>query len=126
MKNERIAAPEVWESYGESNRFTRIFESMYTHPSFRSLTRRQRELYFCMKSEYTGSGTRKPMQNPNWFYFNWEHAHDRLKLYTSRKYFYEDIRALTAAGFIEVIDKNKPLRKMTVYGFSDKWYATKK
>ena len=122
MAKKRKQAPEPFESIGKNDRFVRLHIELIESEAFKRLNGRQQSLYLYMKAQYKGKETKNnPNRNKLQFYFNWNLAEKKYRLYTNRDTFYKDIKVLIEYGFIECVENNHYLRKKSIYSFSDKW-----
>ncbi|WP_026493077.1 hypothetical protein [Butyrivibrio sp. XPD2002] len=112
-----------------SDTFVRIYESMLQSDAFKKLKPRHKVLYLYCKDQWTGK--RKPrhdfkdvpeLASDDLFYFNFDLAVE-YGLYTpkSSHLFYNDMKALIDAGFIDKVVSGKAHKKKNIYRYSDRW-----
>lgn len=134
-KRKQIA-PKSWESLGTgkipgtalNECFLTIYESMLRSEAYKALTIRQRHLYIICKAQWYGK--RKPSADypdlgfeNECFYLHRNQVINDYALYTihTARFFYEDMRALIAYGFIELVSNGKANHTKNIYRFSSRW-----
>lgn len=120
-KNKR--QPKTYESTQKpGDTFAMIYNSMLTHPSFKSLTASQKILYlYCKAQQY--SEKQKPISSDESTFTMNRVKYSNYGLYSknSGKSFQRDIDALIEHGLIDCVRSGKNLRRKSIYRFSDRW-----
>lgn len=85
-----------------------------------SLNARQRDLFLHMMLEYNGNSGKKG-GDPFSFDFGWQKACGEHELYTNKRTFYGDVRALIDSGLIDRTERQDEDGVRSVYRFSERW-----
>lgn len=131
MGRKKRYNPKPFESTGiSSDTSANIYNSMFLHDAFLSLTKNQRLLYICMKDRYYSARERPAKdfeelgmyQGMEYFYFNLAIA-EKYNLYkrSNRKSLYDDIAELEKHGLIKTMSNGKGNHRKSIYCFSDMW-----
>lgn len=106
-----------WETANseEKPRYIRTSYSLLTHPAYQKLTLLEKHVYNCMRMACAG---KQEFTFPQACYENEYGLHKTSVI--------KAVQKLQGAGFIEVVESNRFLRKPNVYRFSYDWKTRRK
>lgn len=123
-----------WQSPKPNDWFYKITHRMADSEAYRSLSGKQKSLYFlCMKQLSGNTIPRRKFPyidafcRDDTFFMTFKTVVDnRLYKRGSQSTFRRDMKVLIDSGFIECISNGRKQYKMNVYQMSSKWYENKK
>lgn len=131
-RRKNALLPDCFSMYPAGEKWVPSTHSLLYSNAFRSLNARQRVLYlYCALQKGKPGTVNEPgkdnptvqeFQNDYVFYMNWKKVQE-FKIYgeKSNHTFYNDIKALINAGFIECLYHGRQTRQKSVYKLSTRW-----
>lgn len=131
-RKKPIPLPDCFSMYPTADKWIPVALSLLNSIAWRALNARQQALYICCAIQKGKPGTVnapgkdnptvQEFQNDRVFYMNWRKARG-FGIYRekSNHTFYNDIKALIDAGFIECLYHGKQTREKSVYKLSTQW-----
>ena len=128
MGKKKKVQPDYNASIKETS-YTRIYSDMLTCETYKDLSIGLRQFYICCRAQASSKIGRQCLYNhaaetgipysyEKYFVFPAEHLRKYgYKPSNTVKYF----KALEAAGFIEIVEKNQHNHRVNVYAFTSKW-----
>ena len=108
MKKTPFSPWETKKNDGIEKRYIRLGASQMASEPMRALSNSAFKIYCYMRLE---SGGKKEFTFP----------HQKYQSYMSKPTFFDAQKELVEKGFIDVIQRNKNVRKANVYAFSERW-----